>query len=174
MGGTENRRQLSGAYCGGSGLPRRVPRSRAGGVLRGPLRQEGVRSPLRDPAADADSPRRRTQPRADADSPPATQTAPPQPPPYYSYRVHGTCADGACGLKIRNGPGYTNYQQIGLLNDGDEVRVVCQARGERVGPSPRTGNSSSVWNRLQSGGWVSDLYTTTPNVDQFSPPIPAC
>lgn len=106
--------------------------------------------------------------------PPPGPPPPPPPPAYYSYRVFGTCADGACGLKIRNGPGYTNYQQIGVLSDGDELRIVCQARGERVGPSPRTGNSSSIWDRLQGGGWVSDLYATTPNVDQFSPPIPQC
>lgn len=108
---------------------------------------------------------------------PAPTAVPPGPPPaapYYSYRVYGTCADGACGLNVRTGPGYTNFAKIGVLNDGDEARIVCQARGERVGPSPATGNSSSVWDRLQNGGWVSDLYITTPNVDQFSPPIPQC
>ena len=51
--------------------------------------------------------------------PPPPPPGPPPPPPYYSYAVNGTCVDGACGLKIRNGPGYTSYQQIGVLNDGD-------------------------------------------------------
>lgn len=109
--------------------------------------------------------------------PPATSQQPPPPPlvpPYYAYQAMGTCADGACGLYIRSGPGYSNYAVIGSVRDGDELDVVCQAAGELVGPSPKTGKSSAIWDRLTNGGWVSDLYATTPNVGTWSPPIPQC
>ncbi len=113
-------------------------------------------------------------------SPPTPPMTPQQPPPppvvpaYYVYRVYGTCADGACGLYIRSGPGYSNYASIGSLREGDELDIVCQAIGEAVGPSPKTGNTSSIWDQLTDGGWVSDLYATTPNVGTWSPPIPEC
>jgi hypothetical protein len=101
-------------------------------------------------------------------------TAPPPPPPTYRYFVTDTCADGSCGLKIEDGPGYANHTQIGTKYDGDPVDIVCQDRGELVGPSPSNGSVSDIWDRLDSGGWVSDLYVTTPVVGDFSPPIPHC
>jgi hypothetical protein len=117
-------------------------------------------------------------PSESAPSPQPTPATPtPRPPPAtttYTYHIYGTCADGACGLKIRSGPGYSSYPQIGSLVDGDTVQIVCQAVGETVGPSPATGNSSAIWDKLVNGGWVSDLYVDTPNVGVFSPPIPQC
>ena len=92
----------------------------------------------------------------------------------YTYYVYGTCADGACGLHVRSGPGYSSYALVGSLAEGAEVNVVCQALGETVGPSPTTGNSSAIWDMLTGGGWVSDLYLTTPDVGTWSPPIPHC
>jgi hypothetical protein len=88
--------------------------------------------------------------------------------------VYGTCADGACGLHIRTGPGYSAYPIVGNRAEGAEVDIVCQTTGEPVGPSPTTGNSSTIWDRLTAGGWISDLYVTTPNVGTWSPPIPQC
>jgi hypothetical protein len=105
---------------------------------------------------------------------PVTPTPPPAGTTTYPHHVFGTCADGACGLKIRSGSGYSWYAQIGSLVDGDAVQVLCQAIGETVGPSPATGNSSAIWDELAGGGWVSDLYIDTPNVGAFSPPIPQC
>jgi len=95
-------------------------------------------------------------------------------PTYYVYHVYGTCADGACGLHERAGPGYSSYPMVGSIPEGAEVDVVCQDSGETVGPSPATGNSSAIWDRLTSGVWVSDLYITTPDVGTWSPPIPHC
>jgi hypothetical protein len=48
--------------------------------------------------------------------------------------VTSTCADGACGLDERTGPGYSNYPRTGTVyDDGDQVDVVCHATGESVG-----------------------------------------
>jgi NlpC/P60 family len=102
-------------------------------------------------------------------SPPARSTA------YYAYRVFGTCADGACGLVQRAGPGYSAYAQIGISYDGDELDIVCQAAGQLVEPNnTQIHSASTVWDRLTDGDWVSDVYVTTPGVGTFSPPISPC
>jgi hypothetical protein len=90
------------------------------------------------------------------------------------YYVENTCRDGACGLHVRSGPGYSSYASIEVLTDGTEVKIVCQALGQEVGPSPSSGVSSAIWDKLTNGGWVSDLYITTPNAGTWSPPIPQC
>lgn len=113
-------------------------------------------------------------PPASSPTPPAegqAQAPPPSPPRTYTYRVSGTCADGACGLNIRSGPGYTAHGVTRRVAEGGEVHIVCQARGERVSNGRA---SSSVWDRLSDGGWAADFYVNTPNVDQYTPPIPQC
>jgi hypothetical protein len=107
--------------------------------------------------------------------PPHEPEPPPLPPPaYYTYVVEGTCADGACGLHIRSGPGYSEYAVVGSLGEGAEVQIVCQGLGETVGPSPSKGTASDIWDKLTNGGWVSDLYISTPDTGTWSPPIPQC
>lgn len=110
--------------------------------------------------------------------PAATPTAPPPSPApsgaSFAHAVQYTCLDGQCGLTVRSGPGYSAFAALSTLNDGDTVQIVCQSMGEAVGPSPSTGAVSAVWDRLDSGGWISDLYVNTPNIGQFSPPIPVC
>ncbi|HEY5195473.1 MAG TPA: hypothetical protein VIJ51_00440 [Solirubrobacteraceae bacterium] len=106
------------------------------------------------------------------DPPPPVSTPTPTPTPtVFVHHVYGTCRDGACGLKVRTGPGFTSFAQVGVIPEGGEADVVCQARGERVGNSSA---SSGVWDRLTSGSWVADFYIDTPNIDQWSPPIPQC
>lgn len=95
---------------------------------------------------------------------------PPPPPAYYVHHVFGTCADGLCGVNVRSGPGYTSYPKVGGLYDGWEADIVCQTLGETVSGGPGT---SSVWDRLTSGGYVTDVYIDTPS-NGFSPPIPQC
>jgi surface antigen len=101
-----------------------------------------------------------------------TTTTPPPPPTYYVHHVVGTCADGACGLHERTGPGYTSYGSVGVVYDGQEIDIACQTMGETVTGGSRA--SSAVWDRLSNGSFVSDYYTDTPNVGVFSPPIPPC
>lgn len=101
-------------------------------------------------------------------------SAPPPPPPpaYYVHHVVNTCADGACGLNKRSGPGYSSYPKVGGLYDGYEVDVSCQTSGENVSSS-KFGNTS-VWDRLTDGSYVTDMYVDTPGQGTFSSPIPHC
>lgn len=118
--------------------------------------------------------------------PPVVQPPPvisPQPPPSvvppapapgpvsYVHHVVGTCSEGACGLKERSGPGYSNYTQVGVVYDGNEIDIVCQTAGQPVYGLHAT---SAIWDRLTNGSYVSDYYTDTPNIGTFSPPIPQC
>jgi hypothetical protein len=92
---------------------------------------------------------------------------------FYVYRVYHTCANGGCGLHLRTGPGYSHYASVGLLHDGDPVKIVCQGVGEPV--SGLNGTSSDVWDKLTNGRWVADYYVDTPGMEgAFSPPIPRC
>jgi len=58
------------------------------------------------------------------------------------------------------------------VHEGQEVRLLCQASGQRMlGPS---GLDSAIWDRLASGGFVSDLYLNTPAVGKFSSTLAQC
>jgi hypothetical protein len=94
----------------------------------------------------------------------------PAPTPTYSHRVQGTCAEGACGLRVQSGPG-SSFSVLNTVFDGQEVQVACQTMGE---PVVGMRSTSSVWDRLASGGYVSDYYLDTANAGEFSPPIPVC
>jgi uncharacterized protein YraI len=72
---------------------------------------------------------------------------------------------------LRSGPGYSNYAALGVLPEGAEVQVVCQAVGEIVSNGYY---SSSIWDLLTNGDWVTDFYVSTPNIGTWSPPIPQC
>ncbi len=88
------------------------------------------------------------------------------------YRVRGTCLTGTCGLAEWSGPGTSSFQATGAFHEGQEVRVLCQLRGEQVlGPS---GSTSAIWDRLTDEDFVSDLYLDTPAVGRFSSTLPQC
>jgi surface antigen len=100
-------------------------------------------------------------------------TTPPPPPTFYVHHVYGTCADGACGVNERSGPGYSNYAILGNIGEGGEVDIVCQTQGQLV--TPNHGTASTVWDRLTNGAYVTDVYVDTSGVGgSFSPPIPQC
>jgi surface antigen len=102
---------------------------------------------------------------------PQPQPQPPTSPQVFVHHVSGTCRDGACGLKIRSGPGYSNYGVIRVVPEGGELDVVCQAMGETVSNGYF---SSAVWDKLSDGAWATDFYADTPNIGTWSPPIPQC
>ncbi|HET6987824.1 MAG TPA: glycoside hydrolase domain-containing protein [Kribbella sp.] len=47
------------------------------------------------------------------------------------------------------------------------VRIVCQTFGSKIG-------TTTVWNKLIDGTYVTDYYTRTPNKPGYSAPIPGC
>jgi hypothetical protein len=101
---------------------------------------------------------------------PSSASASPQ---FYVYYVYHACANGACGLNLRSGPGYSNYPVTRVLVDGDAVDIVCQTQGQSV--SGIDGSSSDVWDKTIQGDYAADFYVDTPGMTgPFSPPIPQC
>lgn len=112
-------------------------------------------------------------------APPPATTPPPasNPPVVNGYHVTGTnrdCNNCNLGLKVRSGPGYTNYGQVGTLYDGNSISIICQTTGQTVSNGYA---SSPVWDKIVWGGgsaWVSDFYTDTPGVGAFLPNAARC
>lgn len=69
-------------------------------------------------------------------------------------------------LNARTGPS-TSYPVARSHAPGSTLSVVCQASGKKVG-------TSSVWDRLSDGTWVSDYYVSTPSSSGFSSALPLC
>jgi uncharacterized protein YraI len=69
-------------------------------------------------------------------------------------------------LNKRTGPG-SSYAISGTLPGGALGWVTCQRSGSRVG-------TTSVWDRLDDGKYVSDFYLATPSKTTYSPPLPRC
>lgn len=60
-------------------------------------------------------------------------------------------------LNVRSGPG-TGYAVVRVLPEGSQVVIHCQTPGTRVsGPY----GTSSVWDRIGTGQYVSDTYIRT-------------
>jgi uncharacterized protein YraI len=78
-----------------------------------------------------------------------------------TYRVTSTSP-----LNVRSGP-TSSASVIGQLQPGSSVAVVCQARGQQVGTTP-------VWDRITTGGFVTDYYVSTPSNTGFSSALPRC
>jgi uncharacterized protein YraI len=59
------------------------------------------------------------------------------------------------------------YPVVASYPKGTVVNVVCQTWGPKVG-------TTTVWNRLSTGSYVSDYYITTPSNTTYSAPLPKC
>ncbi|MBO0608492.1 glycoside hydrolase domain-containing protein [Myceligenerans salitolerans] len=73
---------------------------------------------------------------------------------------------GSAALRARTGPS-TTTSVVRTYEPGASLRVVCQATGQRVG-------TTTVWDRLATGAWVSDYFVSTPSSTGFSPGLPRC
>jgi uncharacterized protein YraI len=69
-------------------------------------------------------------------------------------------------LNQRAGPG-PRYPISGTLSNGALGWVTCQRSGSEVG-------TTSVWDKLDDGKYVTDFYVATPNKTTYSRPIPRC
>ncbi|HET8970087.1 MAG TPA: glycoside hydrolase domain-containing protein, partial [Candidatus Nanopelagicales bacterium] len=78
----------------------------------------------------------------------------------YPYQVTTTT------LNKRTGPG-SPYPTAGSLTSGSLAWIYCQRPGSTVG-------STSVWDRLLDGRYVTDAYVATPSSSSYSAPIPRC
>lgn len=66
-------------------------------------------------------------------------------------------ANGGGTVNRRSGPG-TGYAIVGTVSDGSTVAISCSADG-----TSHTGRwgTTSLWNRLTDGTWISDAYVYT-------------
>ncbi|MFD8305377.1 glycoside hydrolase domain-containing protein [Streptomyces sp. NPDC059690] len=87
------------------------------------------------------------------DAPVATVTHP--------YKVTSTTA-----LNARTGPS-TSYPVAATYAPGTTLDVVCQAPGAKVA-------TTSVWDKLPNGAYVTDHYVGTPSDTGYSSPLPRC
>jgi uncharacterized protein YraI/lysophospholipase L1-like esterase len=83
-------------------------------------------------------------------------------PPSFRYAI----ANVSSPVSVRAGPS-TSTARIGALPGNSPIDITCQTVGESI-------NGSPIWDQLLTGGYVSDWYTTTPVVGDYSPGIPHC
>ncbi len=69
-------------------------------------------------------------------------------------------------LSARSGPA-RSYPIVGTHPPGSALRIACQAPGSAVG-------TTSVWDKLSDGSYVSDYYVSTPSGTGYSAPLPRC
>lgn len=96
----------------------------------------------------------------EASTPIAQWAAAPSLPVGHWYRVTDF-------VRQRSGPG-TSFATRGILQGGQRIQIVCQARSSSVI------NGTGIWDRLSDGTYVTDYYTTTPSFNRFSPGLPHC
>jgi uncharacterized protein YraI len=63
-------------------------------------------------------------------------------------------------LNVRSGPGM-RFRAVGSMTNGTPLQIACQTHGDWVGRGI-PGTPSNTWDKLASGGWISDYYTDTP------------
>jgi murein DD-endopeptidase MepM/ murein hydrolase activator NlpD len=67
----------------------------------------------------------------------------------------GVVATGGGRLNVRDTPSLSG-KVIATQNNGARVVLVCQVKGEKVNGTHRT---TTMWNKLQGGGYISDAFT---------------
>ncbi|MGK5440660.1 peptidoglycan DD-metalloendopeptidase family protein [Micromonospora sp. URMC 105] len=81
----------------------------------------------------------------------------------------GTVNTAGADLTVRSGPG-TGYSAVGSVADGAQVTIYCQTTGTTV---TGTYGTSSIWDRIGSGRFISDAYVYTGH-DGWIPNVPRC
>jgi uncharacterized protein YraI len=72
----------------------------------------------------------------------------------------------SANLNGRGGP-TTSTPIVKTYPPGAMVTVTCQTSGTKIA-------TTSVWNKLADGTYVSDYYVSTPSNTSYSPPLPRC
>ncbi|MFF5074571.1 hypothetical protein ACFY2R_26055 [Micromonospora olivasterospora] len=81
----------------------------------------------------------------------------------------GTVNTAGSPLTVRSGPG-TGYTAVDTVADGARVTIQCQTSGTTV---TGTYGTSSIWDRIGAGRYVSDAYVYT-GYDGYIPGVPRC
>ena len=69
-------------------------------------------------------------------------------------------------LNARSGPA-ASYRVVKTYPPASDLTVVCQAAGGKVG-------TTSIWDKLTDGTYVTDYYVSTPSNTGYSAPLPRC
>ncbi|HWI64381.1 MAG TPA: peptidoglycan DD-metalloendopeptidase family protein [Symbiobacteriaceae bacterium] len=85
-----------------------------------------------------------------------------------STGVTGTVNTSGADLNVRSGPG-TSYSVVRQVADGQQVTITCQVRGEAI---TGTYGTTSLWDKLAGGGYISDAYVYTGSDGQVAPTCP--
>ena len=80
--------------------------------------------------------------------------------------AHGYRVTSASPLNARAGPS-TSHAIVRTYVPGSATQVVCQAPGSAVA-------STSVWDKLADGTYVTDYYLSTPSKTGYSAPLARC
>ena len=80
--------------------------------------------------------------------------------------AHGYTVTSTSPLNARTGPS-TSHAIVRTYAPGSTVQVVCQAPGSAVA-------STSVWDKLADGTYVTDYYLSTPSNTGYSAPLARC
>jgi surface antigen len=77
----------------------------------------------------------------------------------------GTVHTSTAKLTVRSGPG-TGYQAVTSLRKGTKVTISCQTTGTTV---RGTYGTSNIWDKVDSGRYVSDAYVYTGSDGRVAP-----
>lgn len=77
----------------------------------------------------------------------------------------GTVRTSGADLTVRKGPG-TGYAAVGTVAKGTRVDIICQTTGSSV---KGTYGTSSIWDKIGSGRFVSDAYVYTGSDGRVAP-----
>jgi uncharacterized protein YraI len=80
--------------------------------------------------------------------------------------AHAYKVTGGTSLNARSGPS-TSYPIVKTYASGSTLRVACQTPGSKVG-------TTSVWDKLPDGTYVTDYHVGTPSNTTYSSPLPRC
>jgi uncharacterized protein YraI len=79
----------------------------------------------------------------------------------YSYSVTSSTV-----LNARTGPA-TSYPVVKTHDPGSTLTIACQAPGTKTG-------STTAWDKLADGTYVTDFFVSTPSKTGYSAPLPRC
>jgi surface antigen len=77
----------------------------------------------------------------------------------------GTIHTSSAALTVRKGPG-TGYAKVGTIAKGTKVNIICQTTGTTV---RGTYGTSSLWDKVGDGRFVSDAYVYTGSDGRVAP-----
>jgi Peptidase family M23/Bacterial SH3 domain len=80
----------------------------------------------------------------------------------------GTVNTSGGDLNVRSGPS-TSYSIVRTVSDGQQITITCQVKGQSI---TGTYGTTTLWDKLSGGGYISDAYVYTGTDGQIAPTCP--